>query len=257
METKSQKRFSFLPIDFGISHFLPGHGFWIFFHMDEARPMKRIGLTLPLLLLIVFAIVFHPSMRIHLMEFTNPWLYMLFSPQMFFLLATILILSKNKMHPREIGVVIQPARKNISMGLIGGLIPFFLLAVANFVMGKIHPSPESAGLYEFNSWMLFSYFILSPITEELFFRGILFHGLRENYSVMVAVVASSMLFGASHSSVMAGPLMLGVITAWMVIQTGSIIPGIIFHSLANGLPWFYANHCQHLQPFERFLFFRF
>jgi membrane protease YdiL (CAAX protease family) len=257
MEAQSQKRIFILSTGTGIFDLLHWHCLWILFYLDEARVMKKIGLTLPLVFLIVFALAFHPSMRIYLMEFTNPWLFILFSPQMFFLLATILVLSKNKMHPREIGVVLVPVRKNISMGLLGGLIPFFLLAATNAIMGKISPSPENTNMYEFNNWMMFSYFILSPITEELFFRGVLFHALKENYSLMISVIASSMLFGASHSSVMVGPLMLGVITAWMTIQTKSIFPGMIFHSLSNGLPWFYANHCHHLQPFENLIFFKF
>lgn len=253
---KDQERLScFSPYPW-IFYFLHQFGVWLFLYLDQTGNMKKIGLALPLCLLIVFAFVFHPSMKIYLMQYMSPWKFILFSPQMFFLLATIVVLAKNKMHPRDIGVV-GPFKKNILVGVVTGLIPYFLLLLGNFLAGMFHPSPPNENLYEFTGSMFFSYFVFAPIAEELFFRGILFHSFKESYNTMIAVIASSMVFGACHSSMMVGPLILGVITAWMTLQTGSILPGVFFHSLSNGLPWFYTNYCSHLQPFERYLFFKF
>ena len=219
--------------------------------------MKRIGLILPLFLLLVFALVFHPTMKIHLMAFTNPGQYILFSPQMFFLLATILIMLVNKLKPHDIGLRWQPARKNLTMGFVGGLLPFLALTFMNILVGTVLHTEGNREQYGMGIWMMFSYFILAPITEELFFRGVILHALRQNYSLFIAMLTATLLFSAAHSTMMIGPLLLGVITAWMVYRTGSIVPGMIFHSLSNAIPWFYTNFCQHLHPFESLIFFRF
>lgn len=219
--------------------------------------MKRIGLFLPFVLLLIFAFVFHPTMKIHLLAFTNPGQYIFFSPQMYFLLASILVLLKNKLHPRDIGLRIEPVKKNLLMGFIGGLLPFVALYFANIALGMItDPAPEQEK-YNMGGWMIFSYFILAPITEELFFRGVVFHALKQNYSLFVSMLTSTLLFSAAHSSMMAGPLVLGVIAAWMTYRTGSIIPGMIFHSMSNAIPWFYTNYCPNVHPFESLIFFRF
>jgi membrane protease YdiL (CAAX protease family) len=191
------------------------------------------------------------------MAFTNPGQYVLFSPQMFFLLATILVLLKNRLHPHDIGLKLEPAKKNVSMGLIAGLLPFLGLVILNIILGTIIKTEGKSIHYDMSAWMIFSYFVFAPIAEELFFRGVIFHTLRQNYSLFISMLTSTLLFSAAHSSIMIGPLFLGVITAWMVYKTGSIIPGMIFHSISNALPWFYTNHCPHLQPFESLFFFRF
>jgi membrane protease YdiL (CAAX protease family) len=214
--------------------------------------MKRIGLTIPFVLLLVFAIAFHPAMRVHLMRFTNPWVYMLFSPQMFFLLASILIISKNKIPFHQIGLTFQPLQRNLILGIGAGLVPY-----VNKLMGGADSSNEEVQHYELSQAMIFSLFIFAPIAEELFFRGIVFHALEESYAFFISMIASSILFAACHSSMMIGPFVMGIIAAIMTKKTKSIFPGMIFHSLSNGLPWFYMNHCHNLQPFEKWLFFKF
>jgi CAAX protease family protein len=40
--------------------------------------------------------------------------------------------------------------------------------------------------------------VVAPITEELFYRGILYRGVRDRHGVALGVLVSSLLFGASH-----------------------------------------------------------
>lgn len=219
--------------------------------------MKKIGLTLPFILLFVFAIAFHPSMKIHLLEFTNPWFYMLFSPQMFFLLSSFLVLSIYKIKPKEVGITTEPLQQNLTWGIGLGVAGYILLAAANIAMGLTGHKGANEGMFEWTPWLFFSYFILAPIAEEAFFRGIIFRALSESYSTTTSVIASAVLFAASHSSMMVGPFILGIITALLTKKTKSIFPGMIVHALSNGLPWFFINHCPNLQIFEQWIFFRF
>jgi CAAX protease family protein len=41
--------------------------------------------------------------------------------------------------------------------------------------------------------------IVAPLTEELFFRGILFRGIRDRHGVALGVIGSAVIFGAVHA----------------------------------------------------------
>jgi membrane protease YdiL (CAAX protease family) len=77
--------------------------------------------------------------------------------------------------------------------------------------------------------------VLAPIAEEVFFRGIVLQGFLARYSRTKAIWGSALLFAASHlnpwQAIIALPL--GVGYAYLVLRTGSIIPGIISHSAIN------------------------
>ena len=62
--------------------------------------------------------------------------------------------------------------------------------------------------------------ILPAICEELIFRGVIFNGLRKNFSDTFAVIFSALLFALMHSSVMqlAYPFIMGIIFAIIVQQ---------------------------------------
>ena len=81
----------------------------------------------------------------------------------------------------------------------------------------------------------------APITEELFFRGFMFAGLRRRLPFAAAAAASAGLWGLFHYT---GPGTLGVvlqlaafgiILSWLYERTGSIWPPIAVHALNNAL----------------------
>ncbi len=81
--------------------------------------------------------------------------------------------------------------------------------------------------------------VAAPITEELFFRGFFFGGLRSRWSLWPAAIVSGVLFGLVHAPTgptAAIPLAgLGVGLAWLYERTGSIWPSITAHLLNNAL----------------------
>jgi len=78
----------------------------------------------------------------------------------------------------------------------------------------------------------------APVGEELFFRGLVLRGFLGRYSVTKAVWASALLWAVAHLNPWqaVGALPLGIVLAWLVVRTGSLIPAIIGHMIANFSP---------------------
>jgi membrane protease YdiL (CAAX protease family) len=82
--------------------------------------------------------------------------------------------------------------------------------------------------------------VAAPISEELFFRGFLFGGLRGRMSFWPAALISGTIFGSIHlaggSIEVVPPLIVfGVLLAWLYERTGSLGPPMMMHALQNGL----------------------
>lgn len=79
--------------------------------------------------------------------------------------------------------------------------------------------------------------VVTPLTEELLFRGLLFGGFKSKWGFIPAAILSSMLFGAAHwqPNVVIATAVLGWLLAWLYHSTGSLWPSIILHALKNGL----------------------
>jgi membrane protease YdiL (CAAX protease family)/lipoprotein-anchoring transpeptidase ErfK/SrfK len=81
--------------------------------------------------------------------------------------------------------------------------------------------------------------VLAPISEEIFFRGFFFSGLRSKFSLWPAAIISGLVFGSVHvttGATAAIPLaVLGVGLAWLYDRTGSLWPCIGVHVFNNAL----------------------
>lgn len=81
----------------------------------------------------------------------------------------------------------------------------------------------------------------APFSEEIFFRGFMYGGLRRRLPVWAAAVIAGAVFGLLHytgpDSVGVVPQLavLGVLLAWLYERTGSLWPPIILHVVNNGL----------------------
>ena len=85
--------------------------------------------------------------------------------------------------------------------------------------------------------------LIPAVCEELFFRGYLLTSLRTGMSTPLAIVLSGCLFGLFHVIVMESlfferfvpTCFLGIILGWVCYRTGSVLPGMLLHTLHNGL----------------------
>ena len=106
-------------------------------------------------------------------------------------------------------------------------IPEGLQAVFRELLGK-----ESAYFLAF-----YAAVIQAPVVEEVFFRGIILGGLLACRSKYQAAIWSAILFGLMHLNPWQFPVsfILGLVFAYWVMQTGSLLPAILGHALNNFL----------------------
>jgi membrane protease YdiL (CAAX protease family) len=79
--------------------------------------------------------------------------------------------------------------------------------------------------------------IIPALAEELFFRGLILDGLKSNYSKRKAILISALLFGIIHLNPWQfyGGFIIGLISAWICIETNSILLSIYIHFFNNVL----------------------
>jgi membrane protease YdiL (CAAX protease family) len=84
-------------------------------------------------------------------------------------------------------------------------------------------------------FVLLTVCLVAPIMEELFFRGFVFREFLKRYSMRKAMIASSLVFALFHlnpwQAITALPI--GLLNAWLVLRTGSVVPGILVHVATN------------------------
>lgn len=80
--------------------------------------------------------------------------------------------------------------------------------------------------------------VISPIYEEIFYRGFVYRWLRTRVGWIGAVLLSSMIFTIVHIptyNAMPVNFFSGIIFALAYERTGSIWPSVIIHGLTNGI----------------------
>jgi membrane protease YdiL (CAAX protease family) len=192
------------------------------------------------------------------------WSRLCLSPQLFFLVAVLLIRKIRKFSFQEIGLSGRDLPKKAGIGFLLGWIPVIVVLAAAFLatwVDTLHPflpRPIFArGLLPGSlpdGPRMVTLLLLAPISEELFFRGVLLKGLREHYPDWLAVAASALVFTAAHGSLAAGPMVLGLVNGFIVVRTGSIVPGIVFHTISNTYGPAMAAWLPNLVSYLRFLY---
>ena len=96
----------------------------------------------------------------------------------------------------------------------------------------------------------FAFYVMvvqAPFTEEILFRSVILGGLLTQRTQNKAIFWSAILFALFHANPWQFPiaLILGIVFAWWVIQTGSLVPALAGHALNN----FLALTVAHLELF--------
>lgn len=80
--------------------------------------------------------------------------------------------------------------------------------------------------------------IISPVYEEIFYRGFLYRFFSSRYGVLSGMLISSIIFTVVHIptfNTLPVNFVSGLIFAWVYQKTGSIIPSILIHGIFNGI----------------------
>ncbi len=135
--------------------------------------------------------------------------------------------------------------RNLSIG--NGLASVFVgLGLVFAINGSIRFASEATGM-EFaylsdttlTVYSMMTLFVIigliTPIFEELFFRGLILSRLHLGFGPIFAVVISSILFSVSHLNIIQGIYVfpVGLLAGYLVIKTGSIQSSIWLHVVYN------------------------
>lgn len=161
-------------------------------------------------------------------------------------------------YPGHVALLLRrrPTAGDAAMGLAHGVAAFFAINVGFALVLQLVAGltgfevPEvQQGLREaivdgrIGVLVILSVVVVAPVAEELFYRGLLFQGLRGPLGHWPAVVASAVLFGLSHyqSGNIAGTLYalvvlssLGAYLAW-ALQRRSLVTPIVMHATFNAM----------------------
>lgn len=88
--------------------------------------------------------------------------------------------------------------------------------------------------------------ILSPLAEEVVFRGAILRALLKLFDrkwYWAAIFVSALLFGVAHGNEaqFTHAVIMGLILGWMYFRTESVIPGILFHWVNNTVAYIMFN----------------
>ncbi|MCM1174159.1 MAG: CPBP family intramembrane metalloprotease [Blautia sp.] len=99
---------------------------------------------------------------------------------------------------------------------------------------------------------LFLYGVVSPLAEEIVFRGILYNRMRKALPVTGALVLSALLFGLYHGNAVQAlyGFLMGMLLAYTYEKCGGFLYAFLFHAAANA-----AVYCTTGNPvlYERFI----
>ncbi len=150
-------------------------------------------------------------------------------------LQTLLLEKKPPLYSIPLAVVLAVALHPVMLALqvvVERLYPISdaVRAQAKFLGALFDRAP--------NVWLpLLLIAVLPAVCEEVAFRGFILSGLRHLGRKWWAIVLSAAFFGLAHGvlqqSIMAA--LLGVVLGLLAVQTGSLVPCILFHMTHNGL----------------------
>ena len=79
--------------------------------------------------------------------------------------------------------------------------------------------------------------VMAPVTEEVFFRGLLQGALRDRIGRVLAVAIASVAFGITHFQLVQLPalVLVGVVNGLLVLRTGRLGPALWSHAGFNAV----------------------
>jgi uncharacterized protein len=137
----------------------------------------------------------------------------------------------------------RTSRRWLLIGVGAGVVAFVLKSLA--ILGWIQIAGDSANIQAVYakggsggllSLILSTVFLglLTPLGEELLFRGVIANALLRHGSVF-GVVSSTLIFALAHgvNTVFPAALVVGLIAAEIFRRSGSVWPAVIVHVVVN------------------------
>jgi membrane protease YdiL (CAAX protease family) len=150
------------------------------------------------------------------------------------------------------GLGIRPPRMRTAVfALLFGVAAVLPLAELDNVVQSFLPlsAEEQTALLQlmsFEDWLshlakIGAIAVVTPIGEEIIFRGVMLRWLRRAYGRAAALLVSSFLFGLAHLSLrlFVPVFLLGLAFAWIADRSRSVLPTIAAHAAYNAVPFLF------------------
>lgn len=134
------------------------------------------------------------------------------------------------------GIMIIQAALTVLLAVSSSLGLNVVLALTGIVESSANYQDVAAQQYSvaFGAGMLL-FGLISPITEEIVFRGLVFNCMRRYFPHAAAVAASGVLFGIYHGNLVQGLYggCMGILMAYLYERMHSFFIPCLFHAMAN------------------------
>jgi sodium transport system permease protein len=178
-------------------------------------------------------------------QLREPRVQILFNQIGIFFIGSMLMIRRYRLNVRDV-IGVHRLRWPIWVAVLMAVPAAQVVAVAFFrIVNTIIPTPtellrelgRQVVPSEMPMWQMISLMAILPaICEELAFRGLLLHGLRNRFHPIVRCLIVGTIFGVFHYALfrIAPTALLGVILSGIALMTGSILPAMLFHAANNG-----------------------
>lgn len=124
----------------------------------------------------------------------------------------------------------------VGLGAMLSLGINFLFSVTGFTKSSEQYQQVAETQFALPLWLACIFYgVLSPVVEEMVFRGIVYRALCRSTTNVIAIIGSALLFGAFHGNVVqmlyAG--IMGIGMAYIYQKYQSLWAPILFHGAAN------------------------
>lgn len=134
----------------------------------------------------------------------------------------------------------KAANRVVVVSVLGMALALFLNSLA--IMINFSTSSQSFNNTSSNQfslpilWGILVYGIVTPITEEIVHRGIVYNRLRREVNAPIASLICSLLFGLSHGNYvqLVYGFCMGMVICYIYERFGAFVYTVIFHCIANG-----------------------
>lgn len=124
--------------------------------------------------------------------------------------------------------IIVGATAAMGVGRFITMLPF------DGILGNYKTVQENIG--KSSVWMqLLVLGILTPILEELLFRGVIYKRLKMYYEVTVAAYIAAIIFAIAHFNLIQGiyAFIVGIVLMYVYEKSGNLVAPIVMHGVAN------------------------
>lgn len=120
---------------------------------------------------------------------------------------------------------------------LGFALFFNSVAIVSGFTGKSQAFSETASAqFALPIWLgIIVYGIVTPITEEIVHRGLIYNRLRRYYNLPIAIIGCSLLFGISHGNLvqLVYGFIMGLLICYVYERLGAFVYPVLFHCIAN------------------------